>query len=44
MFENDKSLNRHIKIEHKDDVKKAYSKEAMEMVMIRAVRTMGVIK
>ena len=33
MFENDKSLNRHIKIEHKDDVKKAYSKEAMEMVV-----------
>ena len=33
VFENDKSLKNHIQIEHKVDVKKAYSKEAMEMVV-----------
>ena len=33
VFENDKSLKNRIQIEHKVDVKKAYSKEAMEMVV-----------
>ena len=33
IFESDKSLKRHIKIEHEKDVKRAFSKEAMEMVM-----------
>ena len=33
IFDNNNSAKNHIKIEHKEDVKKAYSKEAMEMVM-----------
>ncbi len=33
VFENTNSLKSHIKDKHKEDVKKAYSKEAMEMVM-----------
>ena len=33
VFENTNSVKSHIKDEHKEDVKKAYSKEAMEMVM-----------
>ena len=33
VFENTNSVKSHIKDKHKEDVKKAYSKEAMEMVM-----------
>ena len=33
IFDNNNSANNHIKIEHKEDVKNAYSKEAMELVM-----------